>query len=155
MSVEDYNKKQEQSGIKVGDYVKVLRAAYSYEQNWDNVWNSLMDKAVGSTYKVLAIHEGIGIRLESVKHIGANLSFPYFVLEKVNIVSQAGNADPRNYKRNSVEEASVGPQDTTGSKFISHYPHQCPKCNAPAYINFFDQVDCSREGCDGKKKSCS
>jgi hypothetical protein len=80
--VNDYKTRQANSGIKVGDTVKVLRKATDYEHGWPNVWAaSRMDGMVGGTYKVESIARG-GIRLKSLVD-GIRWSFPYFVLEAV------------------------------------------------------------------------
>lgn len=70
-------------GIKVGDQVRVTRKAESCEDGWDNIWVGQMGKWVGR--KVFVVEDfgvmgfGVGINKRSVW----NLSYPYFVLEKI------------------------------------------------------------------------
>lgn len=67
--------------VKAGDYVKITRKAQDYENGWDNVWDSKMDKYVGRTVMVLrtdTLEEGISLSCPDTFYY-----FPYFVLEKV------------------------------------------------------------------------
>jgi hypothetical protein len=77
---EAYIKMQENCGIKVGDKVKVLRKAESYENGWSNTWfNGEMDKSIRGVGQVLNIDSyGILINISD-----ENWYFPFFVLEKV------------------------------------------------------------------------
>lgn len=80
---EAYFKLQEASGIKVGDTVKVLRAAKSHEMGWDTSWNRIeMDAAVGRTYTVTSVSAKSGFQLSS-ENLTRRFWFPFFVLEKV------------------------------------------------------------------------
>ena len=82
--VERQDKWLADNDVKVGDKVRIVRAADSKEDGWRNRWNPDMDEAVG--------------RVGTVSHISANLAelgigvdapgvgefmYPYFVLEKV------------------------------------------------------------------------
>jgi hypothetical protein len=135
-----YSEKQKASGIIIGNKVKVLRKAQDHEAGWSDTWAQQMDYTVGKTYKVIEIQQfNGGIRLETCNDVSRNYFYPYFVLEKVE---DRVELDP--YK------TLLKPQEIKdGEKFISMYPHKCPKCQAPAYIGFMDKVDCSRGGCDG------
>ena len=69
--------------VKAGDYVKITRKALDYENGWNNVWDPKMDKYVGRTVMVLrtdTLEEGISLSCPDTYY-----SFPYFVLEKVNV----------------------------------------------------------------------
>lgn len=33
---------------------------------------------------------------------------------------------------------------------LKDYPHSCPFCGKPAYINFYNQIDCSNKECQTK-----
>ena len=79
---EAYTKMAEVSGIQIGDTVKVLRKAKSYEMGWLSGWKEgRMDKYIGQT----------GIVEEDGKNAGFNIQFPdatswyfpFFVLEVV------------------------------------------------------------------------
>jgi len=78
MNVEDaYLLMQENCGIKVGDEVKVLRAAKSRENGWGDDWVKKMDYQVGSNFVVSSLHERSGVKLSSGYWV------PFFVLEKI------------------------------------------------------------------------
>ena len=72
---------QNASGIKVGDTVKVVRAAKDNELGWDNVWIPEMTLMVGTTFSVLEVSGGRGIAIEDEN--GDYYQFPFFVLEMV------------------------------------------------------------------------
>lgn len=74
---ETYLDGHKKSGIKVGDQVKVLRIARSYERKWENVWPESMDKSVGKVLRVTKDSGERGFELE------AYFDYPYFVLEKI------------------------------------------------------------------------
>jgi hypothetical protein len=70
---------QNNCGIKIGDKVKVLRKAKSFENGWACSWNEEMDEYVGRTGKVFDI-AFFGI---DVEFYSSSWYFPFFVLEKV------------------------------------------------------------------------
>ena len=75
-----YIERHKESGIKVGDSVKVVRAAHNGESGWDNVWDAnYMDEYVGSVYTITEDLGNEGFVL------GDDFAFPYFVLEKVTM----------------------------------------------------------------------
>ena len=75
---EIYIKYQKASGLKVGDTVKVLRKASSFENGWNNSWVDKMNSNIGRIDKIRSIGGAAGIILES------NIfNYPFFVLEKV------------------------------------------------------------------------
>jgi hypothetical protein len=72
---------QKESGIKVGDAVKVLRACESHEMGWQNVWVEEMDKYVGQCGVVDDVYlNGISIDFNDHSYV---CDFPFFVLELV------------------------------------------------------------------------
>ena len=73
-----YQKEQKASGIKVGDWVKVLSNTEKGMLGWEAVWDEKMNEAIGKTFEVFKVGK-YGFQL-SVNHI--SWSFPYFVLEK-------------------------------------------------------------------------
>lgn len=77
---EAYKVMQSQCGIEVGDKVRVLREARSYEMGWGPVWNGEMTDAVGEVCTVLEVGESSGFKLDG--H-GRCWWFPFFVLELV------------------------------------------------------------------------
>lgn len=72
-----YTELQEESGLKVGDMVKVLRRGSKDELGWENVWIEEMDKAIGQVCTIREITKN-GIRLDQCN----SYDFPCFVLEK-------------------------------------------------------------------------
>lgn len=76
-----YVEKQEASGLKVGDYVRVTRKAENREAGWDNVWMpGDMNPAVGKVFKIESINGKRGIRLSDQRW----MDYPFFVLEKTD-----------------------------------------------------------------------
>ncbi len=73
-----YLEGQNKCGIKIGDHVKVTRAAGDFEAGWDNSWTGEMDEQVGEILQVIYVGNGkSGIELSDVYR------YPFFVLEKV------------------------------------------------------------------------
>ena len=71
-----YEKLQEESGIEVGDTVRVLRKVETYEMGWRNTWlDSVMNKYIGKIFKVIDISRNRGILLD------CGWGFPFFALE--------------------------------------------------------------------------
>lgn len=70
---------QAESGLKVGDKVKIIRTAESGEGGWANSWAEQMDAFVGQE-AIIARMTHYDIILESRRH--GNFAFPFFVLEK-------------------------------------------------------------------------
>ena len=73
--LKEYIKRQNNSGIEVGDMVKVTRIAKSHEEGWSTMWIDDMDNYVGKTCRVVDISER-GIQLVDDK----NAYFPFFIL---------------------------------------------------------------------------
>ncbi len=75
---ETYLKKQAESGLKLGDRVRITRKADSHEQGWDNGWEPKpMDDAVG---KIVIVKEVTSV---GIGFVGYPCWYPYFILEKV------------------------------------------------------------------------
>lgn len=76
-----YLELQSNSGINVGDKVKVVSKATSDQFGWDNVWASEMNQAMDKSYTVASISDG-GIRFtENIA--GYDFAFPFFVLNVI------------------------------------------------------------------------
>jgi hypothetical protein len=73
----EYIKASIESGIKVGDTVKVLRKAKDFEQGWGNAWTVSMSENIGSESKVVRSDNGCGFTLCD------GMDYPYFVLKLV------------------------------------------------------------------------
>ena len=76
------------SGIKVGDAVKVVRTAKSYEGGWGNTWEDEMSSLVDEDGIVTEDNgkDGFTVSIEDVTESGAGPSiygFPYFVIERL------------------------------------------------------------------------
>ena len=76
-----YLEKHKASGLKVGDRVRVLRAAENEEGGWDNTWVMEMDEyvEVGGVITEDFAEAGFYVKFGA----GESWGFPYFVLEKV------------------------------------------------------------------------
>jgi hypothetical protein len=79
----EYIELSKQSGIQVGDYVKVLRKAKDEEEGWNNDWVPNMDHMTGETYKVILEDTGLGFGIKK-PNWPSTYSFPYFVLQKID-----------------------------------------------------------------------
>lgn len=74
-----YQVLQDNSGLKVGDTVKVLRAASNRELGWDNNWTRDMDNVIGTEQVISHIsEEGKGVRFKD-----NTWNYPFFILEKL------------------------------------------------------------------------
>lgn len=80
-----YEKRQKKwaarNDIKIGDPVRLIRAASDGEDGWPNVYPSAANEWVGKTLEVLGIF-GVGIACYNPEEEDW-FAFPYFVLEKV------------------------------------------------------------------------
>jgi len=76
-SREMYIENQANSGLAVGDKVKVLRKAENNENGWSNNWLSEMNDNIGKIVNITDF-EKFGVNVKE-----SDYSYPYFVLEKV------------------------------------------------------------------------
>ena len=67
------------SGLKVGDWVKITRAAVSRESGWNALWNNKMDAFIGSIAQITTDLGEHGFKIGGA----GEWNYPYFVLEKV------------------------------------------------------------------------
>jgi len=83
--VDNYLKGHNNCGLKVGDRVKVIRKADSYEKGWNNSWVPKMDKYLGCIGIIVkdAKEFGFRVKFECPGGIFRPYNYPYFVLEKV------------------------------------------------------------------------
>jgi len=77
-TTKEYVEFEQMVNFQVGESVRVIRTARTYEGGWNNSWNSDMDAYIGNTYEVDSTGrpDGSGITLDMFR-------FPYFVLERV------------------------------------------------------------------------
>ena len=68
----------EETGLKVGDTVKVLRKAKSGELGWSNTWDEGMDEYVGEELEVKTLKSRSGVTL-----VGRYYSYPIHILELI------------------------------------------------------------------------
>lgn len=80
MKTEQYLREHNNSGLKIGDKVKVIMKCPSYARGWDRNWCSSMDKTIGLTG---VIKEDYGTAGFSVEIEYNCWEYPYSVLEKV------------------------------------------------------------------------
>jgi len=85
-SVYDYLAGHKASGIKAGDWVRVLRKAEDHESGWNTAWLPTMDRFIGKKCRVHTDNELNGFILEDPADSWSSWSFPYTVLEKVEQV---------------------------------------------------------------------
>lgn len=74
-----YETLQNASGIEVGDTVKMVRLAKSYELGWRNSWQESMNNSLGKEFKVTSIRGECGINLGDP----SCCDYPFFVFEIV------------------------------------------------------------------------
>ena len=77
-----YEERQRECGLKVGDKVKILRKAVSFEDGWDNFWSEGADTWVGKTGVIIGDSKVVGLKV-FLEEEDDWWYFPYFVLEKV------------------------------------------------------------------------
>ena len=76
--IKTYIEMHKESGIKVGDEVKVLCGCPTRFGGWGNIWTKEMDKYIGEVFKVERDAQQRGFSLR-----GTGYRFPSFCLEKV------------------------------------------------------------------------
>lgn len=81
-----YAELQAESGLKVGDWVKVVRTAKDYENGWGEEWCMSMNDCIGEIFQIYNISCSNGVSKRG------GFSFPYFVLEKTTPPPKPGTA---------------------------------------------------------------
>lgn len=76
-----YEEAQGHQDFNVGDKVKVLNKAKSFENGWHTTWVPKMNDMIGGVYEIIEIDESDGMLLNNGN--GEDFYFPYFVLEIV------------------------------------------------------------------------
>lgn len=72
---------QEHCGLKIGDWVKVLREPEKYEAGWESINIYDFSDMIGRTFQIDGIYNtGIAVKRDDGDYVAY---FPYFVLEKV------------------------------------------------------------------------
>lgn len=85
---ERYIRAQGRSGLKVGDWVKVLRKAKSEARGWGNSWIPEMDDFVGTVQQIKSVgfsecSADAGLYFVGGHESKLDFGFPFFVLKKV------------------------------------------------------------------------
>ena len=106
---EAYQVMAKESGIKIGDTVKVLRKAQSEEMGWTGCWQPGMDDTIGNEYTVSYIDDGH-------YQLDDGWWLPFFVLEKIKSVKFV-------YKFQPFDKVLVrdGHEDTWKVDLFSHF----------------------------------
>lgn len=91
-----YKLMQDNSGLKVGDRVKVLRKAQNGEMGWDDTWSDEMDHLVGQD----CIVDNISGSNIYVYYFGDEWAYvvPFFILEKIEVPLMLGDFKVEEYK---------------------------------------------------------
>lgn len=77
-----YEEAQELSGLKVGDWIKIVRKAIPYENGWESFWSDDMSANIGKTCQIDLIDARLGMRAVCEDE-ESGYFYPFFVLEKV------------------------------------------------------------------------
>ena len=87
---ENYLEGHQNSGLKVGDRVRIARIAKSFENGWNNIWaEESMDEWVGKVGTIIEDADKMGFLIQLDHAVDCDIfAFPYFVLEKVNQLTQ-------------------------------------------------------------------
>lgn len=108
-----YAAMQANSGIEVGDTVRVLRVAADKEYGWGNVWDNDMDKTVGRTMKVKSLDATGGVELDN------GFGYPVHVLALVKKAKPAFK--PVTVKLNKDYAAVIGEKQVqVGCQSFTH-----------------------------------
>jgi hypothetical protein len=92
----DYIRMQELSGFRVGDKVRVVRAAKKHELGWENTWVDEMDNTVGKIFTIIDDLGKYGFTL-STDIDGKNvprLTYPFYCLTLVDKETNGVVFDP-------------------------------------------------------------
>jgi len=71
------------SRFRVGDRVKIIKKASSFENGWEDVWIEEMDSCVGKTGRIKGDYGSYGF-LVVMDDSNYYYTFPYFCLKKVS-----------------------------------------------------------------------
>ncbi len=77
-----YRDAQAACGLKIGDWVKLLRKAESREAGWQGAWDVMLNGLIGKFFQICAISD-LGIQVKYGPSSDWKPIFPYFVLGKV------------------------------------------------------------------------
>ena len=114
---QNYEKRQRECGLKVGDKVKILRKVVDYEDGWGNSWPEDMDTLVGKTGEIIEDGGGVGLKVFLEEEYDWWF-FPYFVLEKVEDKETPKHVDPVKQEEKKITFYSVFTTQARGEDFF-------------------------------------
>jgi len=82
-TIKTYLKAHKASGFRVGNRVKIIKKASSFENGWQDIWIEEMDSCVGKTGKIKEDCGSYGFLVE-MDDSNYYYTFPYFCLKKVS-----------------------------------------------------------------------
>lgn len=101
-----YEEAQEASGLKVGDWVKIIRKAEDGENGWENNWSYKMNKNLDKIGVIKDIngYRGIEVFISDGENRSCDKSYyyPFFILEKVPAQEQKPDEKPEPEKKEHV-----------------------------------------------------
>lgn len=103
-SAASYLRGHRASGLKVGDTVRVMRKARTYEQGWGLGWISEMDGLVGTTQVITVDEDDYGFGIQD-----GTFCLPHFVLKRVKRGAQPP-PPPVTIRLNSDYTATIHPR---------------------------------------------
>lgn len=113
-----YREIQNNSGLAVGDKVRVTRKANKFEHGWPSAWVDFggddMGEIIGETVEVSEIGDA-GVRFKGEKYF-----YPCFVLEKVYNTTQVSNQEESNTEE--TPKSKISPSQKAIIDFIRHFP---------------------------------
>ena len=111
-----YEERQRECGLKVGDKVKILRKAVSFEDGWDNYWSEGADTWVGKTGVIIGDSKVVGLKVFLEEDDW--WYFPYFVLEKVEDNETPKHVEPVKQEEKKLTNYSVFTTQDHGEEFF-------------------------------------
>ena len=114
---QSYEKHQRECGLKVGDFVKILRKAKDDENGWDNYWPEEADTWVGKTGEIIEDGGGVGLKV-FLEEENDWWFFPYFVLEKVEDKETPKHVDPVKQEEKKITFYSVFTEQCSEEDFF-------------------------------------
>ena len=114
---QNYEKRHRECGLKVGDFVKILRKAKDGENGWDNYWPEEADTWVGKTGEIIEDGGGVGLKVFLEEKYDWWF-FPYFVLEKVEDKETPKHVDPLKQEEKKLTNYSVFTTNTEPRGFF-------------------------------------
>ena len=112
-----YEERQRECGLKVGDKVKILRKAVSFEDGWDNYWSEGADTWVGKTGVIIGDSKVVGLKV-FLEEEDDCWYFPYFILEKVEYSETPKHVEPVKQEEKKLTNYSVFTTNTEPRDFF-------------------------------------